>query len=82
MGDKKEKEEVPMYIAINRAKGLMVDAVGQVLNATRIPPFAMDGILCSILADIRQKEMYDLGVVYSSVNSNNEHMEETDGEHK
>lgn len=74
--DDKEKE-VPMYVAINRAKGLMVDAVGQVLSVTKIPPFAMDGILSSILADIRQKEMYDLGVVYSSMNSNNEHAEET-----
>lgn len=69
------------YMEMNKAKGLMIDAVGQIMSATGVPPYVMDGILSAILADIRQKEMYDLGVVYSSMNEST-NTEDGDGEHK
>lgn len=85
MKEKSKGNKVPeafsVYAAINKARGLTLDAVGQIMNSTGVPPYVMDGILSSILAEIRQKEMYDLGVVYSSLNETN-NTEDGDGEHK
>lgn len=52
-----------IYLIVNRAKGMLVDAVGQVMDRTGLPPYIIDGILSAILSDIRQKELYDMGIL-------------------
>lgn len=61
--DTKDENDQSVYTIVNRAKGMLVDAVGQVMNRTGLPPYIIDGILSSILSDIRQKELYDIGVI-------------------
>ena len=60
-----ETKDQSGYFLVNRAKGLLVDAVGQVMENTGLPPYIIDGILSGILADLRQKEIYDMGILAS-----------------
>lgn len=72
MGDYKDK---PIGLVIQEARGLLVDAVGQIMNVTGLPSYIIDGILSQILSDIRQKELYDLGLSIKDKKA----MEDSDG---
>lgn len=74
MGDYKDK---PIGLVIQEARGLLVDAVGQIMNVTGLPAYVIDGILSQILSDIRQKELYDLGLSIKEKKT----MEDRNGEH-
>lgn len=90
MGNEREKEnDQSVYVIVNRAKGMLVDAVGQVMERTGLPPYIIDGILSGILSDIRQKEIYDLGILLSmkererqEAKDDDENKEDGDGGHQ
>lgn len=81
MEEKNIEANIPMHVKVNKAKALAIDAIGQILGATGVPAYIMDGILSSILADIRQKEMYEFELALSSY-SDSKDTEESDGEHQ
>lgn len=80
-----EQETDSLYLAVNKARGLTLDAVGQIMELTGLPPYLMDCILSGVLADIRQKEIYDMGLIKAKDTKPSEPLkeakEETDGEH-
>ena len=82
MSENGKKQSV--YVLVNQARGMLVDAVGQVMANTGLPPYIIDGILSGILSDIRQKEIYDLGILMAREDEPEKEntKEEDDGGHQ
>ena len=80
MEEKDNGASVPMHVKVNKARALAIDAIGQILAGTGVPAYIMDGILSSILADVRQKEMYEFELALSSYADSTEE-KDSDGEH-
>lgn len=75
----KKSDKTNPYYAITQARGLLTDTVAQIMNNFGLPPYIMDGVICDVLAEVRKKELHDLGYIYMQENSQ---MKETEnGEH-
>lgn len=77
--DEKTNEIKSVYLLVNKAKGILVDTVSQVIAMTGLPPYIIDGILSAILSDIRQKEIYDMSVLLNANEENSKKEEGDDG---
>jgi len=83
--DENTKEIKSIYMLVNKAKGILVDTTSQVISMTGLPPYIIDGILSGILADIRSKEIYDMGVLLSAEDNEKKEdkkKEDDDGGHQ
>lgn len=53
---------VPLSAMIQSARGYMNDAVNQIMDKTSLPAYLMDGVISEVLADIRKREICEMGV--------------------
>ena len=55
-----EKIKMPLSVAMENAKGRIVQAVSQVSNDMELPAFLLEGIVADVLSEIRSKKNLEL----------------------
>ena len=48
---------IPLSVSVQAARSYLKDAVAQIMDKTKLPPYLMDGIVCEVLADLRHREL-------------------------
>ena len=55
-----EQIKMPLSVAMENAKGRIVQAVSQVSNDMQLPAFLLEGIVADVLSEIRSKKNLEL----------------------
>ena len=55
-----KKIKMPLSVAMENAKGRIVQAVSQVSNDMELPAFLLEGIVADVLSEIRSKKNLEL----------------------
>lgn len=63
-----EKKRVPLSVAMENAKGIIVQTVNQVSNDMNLPAYLLEGIVADVLSEIRSRKNLEL---LSDINSMN-----------
>ena len=63
-----EVRKMPLSVAMENAKGIIVQTVSQVSNDMKLPAYLLEGIVADVLSEIRSKKNLEL---LSDINSMN-----------
>lgn len=63
-----EERKMPLSVAMENAKGIIVQTVSQVSNDMKLPAYLLEGIVADVLSEIRSKKNLEL---LSDINSMN-----------
>ena len=63
-----EERKMPLSVAMENAKGIIVQTVSQVSNDMKLPAYLLEGIVADVLSEIRSKKNIEL---LSDINSMN-----------
>lgn len=55
-----EEIKIPLSVAMENAKGIIVQTVSQVSNDMKLPAYLLEGIILDILSDIRNRKNLEL----------------------
>jgi hypothetical protein len=58
--ERRRKRMIPIAIKIESAKGEIMNAIQRIQNAYDLPPCIMDGVLSSVLAEVRSEAKIEL----------------------
>ena len=61
-----EERKMPLSVAMENAKGIIVQTVSQVSNDMKLPAYLLEGIVADVLSEIRSKKNLEL---LSDINS-------------
>lgn len=63
MNDKK----IPLALMVEETQKRMKNSMYQIMDETKLPPFLIEGILNELLAEVRQKQYFDLSTQLAKV---------------
>lgn len=62
------KQNIPLSILLENAKGKFINAFNQILEETNLPAYLIEGILLEVLAETRARKNLELVSDYNAMN--------------
>lgn len=62
------KQNIPLSILLENAKGKFINAFNQMLEETNLPAYLIEGILLEVLAETRARKNLELVSDYNAMN--------------